>query len=332
MRVCSARICAPTSSFDTPSICCRKSVSVAVVCWCRLFAASERGLRAGKLGLDVGDGLRVRARPDWRSAAGSAPRSGPPHSDRSGRPSRRRASRNSAPGCGCRPRWRARHRKPPSTDRCARSRCARAGSVPASPVYQITVLAAVPATMPVAVSKGGPLTRCGGLPASASKNVVGGGHRRCRGQRGGGERAEGAGQRGLQVGGGGGRRRADGELIGAGRRLRRRGEGEICAAAVGQGEPQGEGIAIVGIAARQIDRERRGRAARAADRRVGQVRGDRSKLEAERRGRSPRRSATEVAVGALITRRPSPLAPRSAWLRSEMSCLSPARAPSPLRM
>src|ERR1700693_3379840 len=33
-----------------------------------------------------------------------------------------------------------------------------------------------------------------------------------------------------------------------------------------------------------------------------------------------------------ITRRPSPLAPRSAWLRSEITCLSPAAAPFPLRM
>ena len=42
--------------------------------------------------------------------------------------------------------------------------------------------------------------------------------------------------------------------------------------------------------------------------------------------------ATELAVGALIVRRPRPLAPRSAWLRSEMSCFSPAFTPSPLRM
>src|SRR6185503_5243240 len=45
----------------------------------------------------------------------------------------------------------------------------RAGSVPASPVYQTTVLAVVPAVIAVAVSKGGPATRCGGLLRSALK-------------------------------------------------------------------------------------------------------------------------------------------------------------------
>ena len=48
----------------------------------------------------------------------------------------------------------------------------RAGSLPASPVYQITVLAALPATMPVAMSNGGPSTRCGGLAVSASKKSL----------------------------------------------------------------------------------------------------------------------------------------------------------------
>ena len=37
----------------------------------------------------------------------------------------------------------------------------RGGSLPTSPVYQDTVLAAVPATSAVAVSNGGPTTRCG---------------------------------------------------------------------------------------------------------------------------------------------------------------------------
>ena len=45
----------------------------------------------------------------------------------------------------------------------------RADVAPASPVYQITVLAVVPAVTLVAVSKGGPATRCGGLLKSAPK-------------------------------------------------------------------------------------------------------------------------------------------------------------------
>jgi hypothetical protein len=49
----------------------------------------------------------------------------------------------------------------------------RAGSLPVSPVYQITVLAVVPATMPVAAKYGGdPPTRWGGLLASALKNSL----------------------------------------------------------------------------------------------------------------------------------------------------------------
>src|SRR6185312_761606 len=49
---------------------------------------------------------------------------------------------------------------------------ARAGSLPASPVYQITVLAALPAVIAVAVAKGGPATRGGGLLASPLKNSL----------------------------------------------------------------------------------------------------------------------------------------------------------------
>ena len=49
---------------------------------------------------------------------------------------------------------------------------ARAGSVPSSPVYQLTVFAAVPATSAVAVSKGGPATRCGGWVASMLKKSL----------------------------------------------------------------------------------------------------------------------------------------------------------------
>src|SRR5712691_6460018 len=45
----------------------------------------------------------------------------------------------------------------------------RAESLPASPVYQITVLAALPAIMPMAMSNGGPSTRWGGLLLSALK-------------------------------------------------------------------------------------------------------------------------------------------------------------------
>src|SRR6476619_3061184 len=47
----------------------------------------------------------------------------------------------------------------------------RAGSVPASPVYQITLSAAVPAMSEVAESNGGPSTRMGGLFSSALKNA-----------------------------------------------------------------------------------------------------------------------------------------------------------------
>ena len=45
----------------------------------------------------------------------------------------------------------------------------RAGSLPASPIYQDTVLLVVPSTSAVAVSNGGPATRCGGWPASTLK-------------------------------------------------------------------------------------------------------------------------------------------------------------------
>src|SRR5262245_15951484 len=48
---------------------------------------------------------------------------------------------------------------------------ARAGSGESSPVYQATVLAALPATNAVAVSNGGPATRCGGLLALAPKKL-----------------------------------------------------------------------------------------------------------------------------------------------------------------
>ncbi len=45
----------------------------------------------------------------------------------------------------------------------------------------------------------------------------------------------------------------------------------------------------------------------------------------------PMMCADEV-LGAGMTRRPSPLAPRSAWLRSEMTCFKPAWVAVPLRM
>src|SRR6516164_3880491 len=47
----------------------------------------------------------------------------------------------------------------------------RGGALPASPVYQFTVFAAVPATSDGAVPKGGPLTRCGGWVASVLKKL-----------------------------------------------------------------------------------------------------------------------------------------------------------------
>src|SRR5436305_12201982 len=47
----------------------------------------------------------------------------------------------------------------------------RAGSVPISPVYQLTVLAGVPATSDVALSNGDPSTRIGGWPASTLKKL-----------------------------------------------------------------------------------------------------------------------------------------------------------------
>src|SRR5262245_49555397 len=46
---------------------------------------------------------------------------------------------------------------------------ARVASAAASPVYQVTVLAAVPATKAVALENGGPATRRGGLAASTLK-------------------------------------------------------------------------------------------------------------------------------------------------------------------
>src|SRR2546421_7999976 len=48
----------------------------------------------------------------------------------------------------------------------------RAESVPISPVYQVTVLAGVPATRLVAVLNGGPATRIGGWPASTLKKLL----------------------------------------------------------------------------------------------------------------------------------------------------------------
>src|SRR5205807_7255112 len=48
----------------------------------------------------------------------------------------------------------------------------RAGPAPASPVYQLTVLAGVPATKAVAVAKGGPATRRGGWVASVLKKSL----------------------------------------------------------------------------------------------------------------------------------------------------------------
>src|SRR5690349_18401180 len=48
----------------------------------------------------------------------------------------------------------------------------RAGSLPASPVYHVTVLAGVPAVSAVALSNGGPATRCGGLAASILKKSL----------------------------------------------------------------------------------------------------------------------------------------------------------------
>src|SRR5881394_1005129 len=47
----------------------------------------------------------------------------------------------------------------------------RAESVPISPVYQVTVLAGVPAMRDVALLNGGPFTRIGGWPASTSKKL-----------------------------------------------------------------------------------------------------------------------------------------------------------------
>jgi len=47
----------------------------------------------------------------------------------------------------------------------------RADAAPASPVYQDSVLAAVPAIRAVAVANGGPLTRCGGLAALLLKKL-----------------------------------------------------------------------------------------------------------------------------------------------------------------
>src|SRR5262249_42982891 len=43
-------------------------------------------------------------------------------------------------------------------------------------------------------------------------------------------------------------------------------------------------------------------------------------------------TATDVGDGEEITTRPRPLVPRSAWLRSAISCFNPASAPFPLRI
>ena len=41
---------------------------------------------------------------------------------------------------------------------------------------------------------------------------------------------------------------------------------------------------------------------------------------------------TDVAVGDVMTRRPSPLVPRSACRRSEITCFNPASVPLPFMM
>src|SRR5262249_37437678 len=66
-------------------------------------------------------------------------------------------------------------RAPNDTDTCGSTRAVavlRAGLVPASPLYQNTVLLVVPGTNDVAVLKGGPFTRIGGLDASVLKKSL----------------------------------------------------------------------------------------------------------------------------------------------------------------
>ena len=100
----------------------------------------------------------------------------------------------------------------------------------------------------------------------------------------------------------------------------------------GRLKPQRQRIAVVRIAAGEVDRDEAGEPVGPRDRRIGQVRADRGELEAERRRRVLVERHRRVRSAVPMVSRPSPLAPRSAWLRSAMSCLRPACAPLPLRM
>ena len=68
------------------------------------------------------------------------------------------------------------------------------------------------------------------------------------------------------------------------------------------------------------------------DGRAGQRRGDRGELQAERRTVLGELVTVVVSGGDETARCPKPPAPRSAWLRSAISCFSPACVPLPLRM
>ena len=92
--------------------------------------------------------------------------------DRRPRTASPRTPRGSAPPRASLARWPARRRPRSATGRRGQSRSTRGSSVPSSPVYQVTVLAAVPSISAVAVSNGGPATRCGGLPASVLKKSL----------------------------------------------------------------------------------------------------------------------------------------------------------------
>ena len=81
----------------------------------------------------------------------------------------------------------------------------RAELDPASPVYQLTVFAAVPSMSDVAVPNGGPLTRCGGCPASISKKSLAAATAEAATERRVRELRDRRRQRGLQIGRGRGR-------------------------------------------------------------------------------------------------------------------------------
>src|SRR3569623_2010336 len=202
----------------------------------------------------------------------------------------------------------------------------RAGSVPASPVYQTTVLAVLPAVIAVAVSKGGPATRCGGVLRSALKKSF--------------------------------------EAVTADAALSEELASELRAVEsapckfvtvaavlppiVNWLAPGGDFVVAVRVRLVEVPSGRSNRTVsvspslgcpvkftvRLAGGPVGPetvalLRLDDAEASLKPNGPASSSSVTEEAVPPTV-RRPRPLAPRSACARSSMSCFRPARAPSPL--